>query len=119
MDLYEPRVGHERFHGGNGWIESLALSHGQDDVGSLCRVNEVVGLHKGPCDRLFHQYGDASLEKWQCDKAVHVGRHGNRHRVDVVHDLTRIEHRTGAGCGGDLLGAVTVGIDYGDEVRAR
>ena len=89
------------------------------DAGRGGRGDQLVGLGERSRHRLLDEDRHARLEKRQRDVAMQLGRHRNRHGVDLAEQLARVEQRPRAAGGRDLLGARAVGVDDRDELDAR
>ena len=107
---------HERAGGNHRGVVPLGVAGGQDRARPARGLDEPLRLGGRSGQRLLHQSGHAALEEWQCHGHVALGRHGNRHHVDLRLETGRVGARPAAGGRGHLLGPLAIDVDDGHQV---
>ena len=83
------------------------------------RGDHGVGLGQLPRHRLLDQHVHAGRQKRQRDLPMQLGRHGERHRVDVSEDVPKVAKRTGPVRAGDLGRPRLVDVHDRHQLHAR
>jgi hypothetical protein len=95
------------------------VAHLKSAPTALGSLNQTVGGGKVASDGLFHEDIDAGVEQVTADIGVDGGGRGDDGGVDSAGEVARVGKRGGLVTGGGFFGAGGIGIDDGDELRAR
>ena len=121
MDLDEPRIGQQRARGGDRRIEALGVADGEHArrasaaaaiISSASSSDRAIGFSTS--DR------HAGRQERQRDVAMQLGRHGDRHGVDLPEQLARSRRAARVRFAAAISSArAAIGVDDGDELDAR